>query len=385
MTGTEAQNVGIGTSTPTAKFEVIGDCNANIPIINATSCNHLFQSLVSTNPAVGKEIFIEFDRTKDAETWGMGLRNEVDDFWIGYGGRNNLGGHDEFVLTRTGSVGIGTAAPAAKFQVIGDCNANTPTINATSCNHLFQSLVSTNPAVGKEIFIEFDRTKDAETWGMGLRNEVDDFWIGYGGRNNLGGHDEFVLTRTGSVGIGTATPVAKFQVIGDCNANTPTINATSCNHLFQSLVSTNPAVGKEIFIEFDRTKDAETWGMGLRNEVDDFWIGYGGRNNLGGHDQFVLTRTGSVGIGTATPVAKLDILGSIKISDGTQVEGNVLTSDVNGLASWKPIAATAYSVINNTTAVNAYGISSIIHPSVGNYIITTNNFLIKWNCCLQPV
>lgn len=44
-----------------------------------------------------------------------------------------------------------------------------------------------------------------------------------------------------------------------------------------------------------------------------------------------------VGIGTADPIAKLDLVGNIKITDGTQGEGKVLTSDASGLASWAPI------------------------------------------------
>lgn len=46
--------------------------------------------------------------------------------------------------------------------------------------------------------------------------------------------------------------------------------------------------------------------------------------------------TGSVGIGTATPSssAKLDVAGKIKIADGTQGSGKLLVSDASGLASW---------------------------------------------------
>jgi hypothetical protein len=47
----------------------------------------------------------------------------------------------------------------------------------------------------------------------------------------------------------------------------------------------------------------------------------------------------SVGIGTTTPGAKLDVVGQVKIADGTQGTGKVLTSDVNGLASWQPVAS----------------------------------------------
>jgi subtilisin-like proprotein convertase family protein len=41
-----------------------------------------------------------------------------------------------------------------------------------------------------------------------------------------------------------------------------------------------------------------------------------------------------VGIGTTMPVARLDVAGNIKITDGTQGVNKVLTSDANGLASW---------------------------------------------------
>lgn len=48
---------------------------------------------------------------------------------------------------------------------------------------------------------------------------------------------------------------------------------------------------------------------------------------------------GNIGIGTITPVAKLDLLGNIKIADGTQGANKVLTSDATGLATWQNIPA----------------------------------------------
>lgn len=49
----------------------------------------------------------------------------------------------------------------------------------------------------------------------------------------------------------------------------------------------------------------------------------------------------NVGIGTYKPVAKLDIKGTygraIRIADGTQGQGKVLTSDYNGVGTWKEI------------------------------------------------
>lgn len=50
------------------------------------------------------------------------------------------------------------------------------------------------------------------------------------------------------------------------------------------------------------------------------------------------TETDNVGIGTNIPTAKLDIIGKIKISDGTEGTGKVLTSDSTGLASWQTLS-----------------------------------------------
>jgi|SRR5688572_4557915 len=44
----------------------------------------------------------------------------------------------------------------------------------------------------------------------------------------------------------------------------------------------------------------------------------------------------NVGIGISTPSAKLHVNGTFKISDGTQGDGKILTSNATGMASWQP-------------------------------------------------
>jgi uncharacterized protein (TIGR02145 family) len=51
----------------------------------------------------------------------------------------------------------------------------------------------------------------------------------------------------------------------------------------------------------------------------------------------------NVGIGTTTPTAKLHVAGSIKIVDGTQGTGKVLTSDATGKGSWQTVATSSSS------------------------------------------
>lgn len=50
---------------------------------------------------------------------------------------------------------------------------------------------------------------------------------------------------------------------------------------------------------------------------------------------FHFTIAQNVGIGVTNPGAKLDVGGNIKIADGTQAAGKILTSDNTGLASWQ--------------------------------------------------
>jgi len=61
-----------------------------------------------------------------------------------------------------------------------------------------------------------------------------------------------------------------------------------------------------------------------------------------------------VGISDDFPAARLSIGGNIKIADGTQASGKVLTSDTAGLASWQALTPNPWTILNN----NAYNTNS---------------------------
>lgn len=65
-------------------------------------------------------------------------------------------------------------------------------------------------------------------------------------------------------------------------------------------------------------------------------LNWGTDGATGGAANGLAVAQGNVGIGTVNPTAKLDVQGKVKIADGTQGANKVLTSDANGLASWKP-------------------------------------------------
>lgn len=78
---------------------------------------------------------------------------------------------------------------------------------------------------------------------------------------------------------------------------------------------------------------------------------------------FVIQQNGNVGINTPTATEKLDIAGSIKIVDGTEGVGKVLTSDANGKASWQAASGGGAGFFK----VNPTNSNEIIYDSNTNY------------------
>jgi len=111
---------------------------------------------------------------------------------------------------------------------------------------------------------------------------TDDFSLGFK-TNNL---TRLFIANDGKVGIGTNTPARLFHI-----------------------------------------SDTEIFGNGLDDDLD------GQADETG--EELVFTSRGRLGIKTTSPSATLDVLGDVKIVDGTQGAGKVLTSDANGLASWE--------------------------------------------------
>ena len=67
----------------------------------------------------------------------------------------------------------------------------------------------------------------------------------------------------------------------------------------------------------------------------------------------IQSASGNIGINNMNPLAKLDVSGTIKIADGTQGNGLVLTSDATGLASWKALPALTFWSLNGNSGTLA--------------------------------
>lgn len=95
---------------------------------------------------------------------------------------------------------------------------------------------------------------------------------------------------------------------------------------------------------------------------------------------FLATDADNVGIGNTAPAAKLDISGNIKIADGTQGAGKVLTSDANGVASWQPPTAGGilFGGMFRVTSGSCPAIQQ--WPATGGFTCKQSNFFNGGSC-----
>jgi hypothetical protein len=140
-----------------------------------------------------------------------------------------------------------------------------------------------------------------------------------------------VGTATAKIGIGTASPAGLLDVRSN-------IASTLARSVFKNDGATSRqdvqigATGAgDLYVGVDAS--GSLFGAGVKAYLDNRTTG---RLVLGsgGIEQLTILADGKVGISTNAPAAKLDVAGTVKITDGTQGAGKILTSDAAGLASW---------------------------------------------------
>ena len=272
-------NVGIGTTTVPHKLTISG--NFPLGVDNGST----FQS---KNASGTYENFLWPRLSDDVMYLNYGTN--------GFNIRNNSNVSSMFI-TNTGNVGIGVTTPNAPMQFA-------------------------NTIANRKIVMWEDANNDHQFYGFGINNNVLRYQVNsasnnhifYAGSSATTSNELMRIQGNGNVGVGSTNPTKKLTV--ENGSIRPAVgNSEDAGVYFPTNIGGGG--GDEAFIRYYAESGENTKLMiGVNNNADDdisFYQGGAERMNI---------YNGNVGIGTTTPVAKLDLTGLKATGSGTGTGGS---------------------------------------------------------------
>ncbi|MFA6106946.1 MAG: tail fiber domain-containing protein [Patescibacteria group bacterium] len=370
-------NVGIGTEAPTGKFHVVGgnalfyantsgqspytQINGNairgyvggvmtggdITVDGGTSGNVLLNSVSTGRVGIrtaapgyplhasddNSTAIVNIDNEGDALWTGIRLERWNNEQWFIGMDTSGLGLHfrrggslDDLVIRGdTGNVGIGTAAPTGKLQVVG----GDALFYANTSGQSPYTKINGNAIRGYVggVMTGGDITVDGGTSGNVLLNSLS----------------------TGRVGIRTAAPGYPLQVDDENSTAIVNINNTGTN------LWTGLRISRD---------GSERWFAGIDAASNSLLFRRAGSTN----DLVIRYDTGNVGIGTDNPANKLDVVGgTFSVNSGTPVPSwtkivnNTITGGIDGTMTGGNLAlrgGTTGDIILNSNGSGNVGIGT---------------------------
>ena len=244
-----------------------------------------------------------------------------------------LGYQSGFFETGSNKLYIANSTTSVSPLLYGDFTSGHLAIGTTTANGELQF---NNTINGRKIVLWEGGNNDHQVYGIGtnvnvLRYQVDASvadHVFYSGINSTSSKELMRITGTGSVGIGTSSPATNLHVNSTSNSTQVRLTHTATATFGLVLGTTNLSSG---LLNYDNTP---------------LFFGTNGANRM------VISNTGAVGIGTISPAATLHVNGTMRLVEGNQAAGKVLTSDASGNATWQTPSSGGWGFTGNigTTA-----------------------------------
>ncbi|MEX0934159.1 MAG: hypothetical protein WD003_02825, partial [Candidatus Paceibacterota bacterium] len=316
--------VGIGTTSPGYKLEIAdsGDKGGSLSLINTDTVisgtdniGTIYFRGVDSDVRVGAKIVAD-----GSANWGGATYQANTDLKF-YTADATVTGLDNprMVIKDTGNVGIGTTSPAQPLHVIGGGSGqgairidNTGTGATVVANRTDGSVVSIQGATNTGN-IWFDDGSNSFNIGKAPRAQVISGLI-------TGQTELLTILNGGNVGIGTTGPSEKLEVSGNIGLTGDIVDTTNSETLH---IDTNDFVvdGKHITSGFGLWARGASGSRGTTG-IDAVGDGSDLQLFAGGSEHIRVKTTGNVGIGTTSPSANLEIYsvgGTAGVTTGLKV------------------------------------------------------------------
>jgi len=334
-------SVGIGTTTPTSKLEVLGTKNAATLTVTSdlSSVNDYMDLQLSAGTGANNSNYLRLM----AGAASARMMQIV------------AGGTTVASFNSSGDVGIGTTSPTANLSIAPSSGHATQAIVATGGNSSYLSLMA--GSTGQEVRMNFNTPAAASNykwWRFG--SDANAFSIDRLNDTATGIVDSplqidsngIILQRYGgNVGIGTTTPTSAKLVIAGNSSDTGLDLASTDQYAEMRVIRNSISnIDKDMYVQYQA-------GEGSKLKL------------FSNNTETMRLDSGRVGIGTQNPVNKLDVVGNISCS--------VITASLlNGTASYALTASNGSDVFTAKT-INSSG--SVNHS--GSLNILNGPFLLK--------